>query len=382
MKKTKNKRLKWLWFPIVCLSFMLILCVDLRSVKAQEGYFYNNAGDNLPLNAVYPLPLRSLHNLIPQIEEGHVIDLAFPFEPPLSALEPYQVITNSRFITSPSTGAIEFVASSSISSSNRPYLFDYNSFVYNYEVAPVDDNIVTGDLVFEFSDFVIPSSNNTESLYYWGDNYHDEFAISIYSPNNIFQFKYLSFDIASRYNDTITQTRVYIETNNTFNERLEISIPYYELIDRLINDTTYEYLLLRFGSLLFNHIDNYAYLRNNDDEFYGLNYYYISNCKLVLSSNGSAVSLPAGVPVFTIRNFITEEFSDYSYDISNYFTLDNGMYIPNVPVTPVDTTNWLVKSVGAFMNAELFPGFAIGGIFAVMVAFPLVIWFLKIVLGG
>lgn len=44
--------------------------------------------------------------------------------------------------------------------------------------------------------------------------------------------------------------------------------------------------------------------------------------------------------------------------------------------------SWLLTSVGAFMNAELFPGFAIGGILAVLVAFPLAIWLLKVALGG
>lgn len=48
----------------------------------------------------------------------------------------------------------------------------------------------------------------------------------------------------------------------------------------------------------------------------------------------------------------------------------------------IDVSRWLVDSVGAFMDAELMPGFAIGGIFAVLIAFPIVVWFLKVVLGG
>lgn len=71
-----------------------------------------------------------------------------------------------------------------------------------------------------------------------------------------------------------------------------------------------------------------------------------------------------------------------NYDERYFYNKYNFPSLTPTPITPTDMSQWLITSIGGFMNAELFPGFAIGGIFAVMVAFPLVIWFLKIVLGG
>ena len=85
---------------------------------------------------------------------------------------------------------------------------------------------------------------------------------------------------------------------------------------------------------------------------------------------------------FNITDY-TSKISLNSYNFGASEFLQYEVYENNIMSrVEVDTTSWLITAVGAFMNAELFPGFAIGGIFAVMVAFPLVIWFLKVVLGG
>ena len=47
-----------------------------------------------------------------------------------------------------------------------------------------------------------------------------------------------------------------------------------------------------------------------------------------------------------------------------------------------DYGTWLVNAVGGFMNLELFPNFKIGGILSIIVAIPLVVWFLKLFAGG
>lgn len=117
----------------------------------------------------------------------------------------------------------------------------------------------------------------------------------------------------------------------------------------------------------------YPYAEDNYVDL-GLELNYISNLKIGLSNVGVSSSDNSYSFGFTY-NFPT------TYSLEDWISSDN-MFNDFSPIEPIEMSNWLMTSIGAFMDAELFPGFAIGGIFAVLVAFPIAIWFLKIVLGG
>ncbi len=53
-----------------------------------------------------------------------------------------------------------------------------------------------------------------------------------------------------------------------------------------------------------------------------------------------------------------------------------------IPPYQADYTTWLGTAVKGFFDAELWPGFTLGGIFLIIVSFSIVVWFLKVFAGG
>ena len=52
------------------------------------------------------------------------------------------------------------------------------------------------------------------------------------------------------------------------------------------------------------------------------------------------------------------------------------------PDMTFDFTSWIGTAVGGFLNMELMPNFSIGGVLAILIAFSIVMLFLKFFAGG
>lgn len=141
------------------------------------------------------------------------------------------------------------------------------------------------------------------------------------------------------------------------------------------------------------------YMLRDSFFFYTQNMVLIRNLKIYTSVQ-SRTQVTGNDDIITLYTPVTKQ-SDISFDSVDYKNENYSIELLNANLTPsqwgqiqiaklqptqvnidYDMTTWLITAVGSFMNAELFPGFAIGGILAVLVAFPIVVWFLKVVLGG
>lgn len=69
------------------------------------------------------------------------------------------------------------------------------------------------------------------------------------------------------------------------------------------------------------------------------------------------------------------------YSMPNMVKFRNTMGIP-IPSLEVDYTSWIGTAVGGFLNMELMPNFAIGGVLAILIGFSIVMLFLKYFAGG
>lgn len=69
------------------------------------------------------------------------------------------------------------------------------------------------------------------------------------------------------------------------------------------------------------------------------------------------------------------------YSMPNMVKYRNTMGIP-IPSLEVDYTSWIGTAVGGFLNMELMPNFAIGGVLAILIGFSIVMLFLKYFAGG
>lgn len=141
------------------------------------------------------------------------------------------------------------------------------------------------------------------------------------------------------------------------------------------------------------------YLLQENTFFHTQNMLLIKNLK-IYTYLASRTQVTGVDNIFTLVSSVTKQ-SDIPFDSIDYNNENYSIELLNANLTPsqwgqiqfarlkptqvnidYDMSTWLITAVGSFMNAELFPGFAIGGILAVLVAFPIVVWFLKVVLGG
>lgn len=200
--------------------------------------------------------------------------------------------------------------------------------------------------------------------------------ISAYSPLSLMAFSYRNNDSSSTFGLTFTDIDVritYLKTGvyTSSNDIVLSSVDF-------IHYTPYSYISI--PDILFDFYTNHFVSGSN-----GLvDTLYIDSMSISLNFGSSYESNEIRAfyvdSIYYTRMFDPQEevlfFGDQWFD-----TLNGGVIGGNVGYN-FDMTSWLVDSVGAFMNAELFPNFAIGGILAVLVAFPIVVWFLKVVLGG
>ena len=125
-----------------------------------------------------------------------------------------------------------------------------------------------------------------------------------------------------------------------------------------------------------------SFISQNEDLSNNVYDYYVAETKLSCLYSSSYVRYIHFINLMYYAEYNVIDLGNVVGRANNDFFNFVNKFTHALPPQDVDVVQWLITAVGSFMNAELFPGFAIGGIFAVMVAFPLVIWFLKIVLGG
>lgn len=265
------------------------------------------------------------------------------------------------------------------------------------------DNI---KLLMEFTDFNIPISFLTNSTYSAQTNFSNLFTdpteeygildlFGAFSPLIDSDLQITPYSLCGLYNFAFDLTGS--GSYAPFINRLEISIDW---LNTAVNSIPQE-IGLNTTSFTYIYIEDYAftpYISIPDILHYFItevldvsvlgsaSWVYVSSMKINVDYSDYTDTTPIK-NIYMSSIFSSEHFtSDYSstgvFYGDNWYSILNGGEIGGNVDYELNLSSWLVSAVGAFMNAELFPGFAIGGIFAVMVAFPLVIWFLKLVLGG
>lgn len=340
-----NKKIHWLWFPITCLVFVMIfgfsLIKPVHAYSVESTYFsgYGTTGLDITfeLNATNGLnyvfsPNKNMPLTYEDADFGdytstytHVLDV--------STLQP--VYLNGRWSIS------SFVNGESVR-------YHYNeNFAFNNDYLYFDG---IGIYVSNFEN--ISKLGNSSPI------------VSLQKPGG----PYVNFTGV-----IVKYYFYYILNDENASNTLEYDT---YTISQMFDTPTNELNFLDIYNMV-----KYDGFGEDGDEI------YIQDVEIIPYTN----NLSQDSPYFIVDYYLTySHFEDYEFitSVGDLYTPSNFAFfqwvrgfISNLPID-VDFSSWLVNSVGAFMNAELFPGFAIGGIFAVMVAFPLVIWFLKLVLGG
>lgn len=261
-------------------------------------------------------------------------------------------------------------------------------------------------LLMEFTDFNIPISFLTNSTYSTQIDFSNLFRslnsensildlFSAFSPLLDSDLQISPYSLCGLYNFgfDLTETGSYTPALN----RLEVSIDW---LNTAVYSTSQE-IGLNSTSFTYIHNENYAftpYISIPDILYYFItevldvsvlgsaSWVYVSSLKINVDYSDYTDTTPIKniymSSIFTSEHFTKDYSSTGVFYGDNWYSILNGGQIGGNVDYELNLSSWLVTAVGSFMNAELFPGFAIGGIFAVMVAFPLVIWFLKLVLGG
>lgn len=351
---------KWLLFPFF--SLFVVICFGLLFIK--------------PVNALTDVPQTTIHNSTSYLPSKIILDYS-------TDIDPYD-FSSSLFI--PKFNEIDSVISpvsyscslGSTGSSNYNVLFGTELFNYFYDSSShiqydyVYSNINISDSYLDiyFEDVILPvydvdyaSADDTVSTW-------DAFLPDLIIYNDSLSYDTPLFNI------------VYIEVELTgFNKEsidsqvLSLSLNF-ELPDSTFFYTVGQgYTSYHISRYIGNYVSAELYPQA-EDEFVSLGSHlnYINYIKIGLASTNTETSSNSNSFGFTSTNV-------FDYSLEDFLSSDN-LIFDYSPLEPVEMSNWLLTAVGAFMDAELFPGLAIGGIFAVLVAFPVAIWFLKIVLGG
>lgn len=265
------------------------------------------------------------------------------------------------------------------------------------------DNI---KLLMEFSDFQIPISFLTNSTYSTNTDFYklfidpteeydildlfgalvplDDYDVQI-SPYSLCGLYNFGFDLTDTGSVTplITELKVSIDWLDTavYSTSQQIGLKTSQFV--YVENENYNYTPF----ISIPNILHYFITEILDVSVLGsASWVYVESMKIDVSYSDYTDTTPIKninmSSIFTSEHFTEDYSSSGVFYGDNWYSILNGGEIGGNVDYELNLSSWLVTAVGSFMNAELFPGFAIGGIFAVMVAFPLVIWFLKLVLGG
>lgn len=110
------------------------------------------------------------------------------------------------------------------------------------------------------------------------------------------------------------------------------------------------------------------------EQVYSIDLYPIARISSKLSAT---ISSDTGTLIVDI-----DENGTYSYNVSDYSQINIEVDVPQEVIDNLHIFKWLLDSVQDFLSLEIFPDFSVGGILLFVVGFGLVMWIVKIFLGG
>ena len=421
MKKNKYKIKKWVLIPIFILMCSLVLGFGYsKPIKALNSGFNDNNGvvewySTMPTEIVAEMVENSININIP-------FDSYYPsFEEATSSnFSPLEVIYD--FNTPSGIGGVlhsnVFLDNSTININDNNYIF-YDNLV-TLEGGGNGTIPAPFNLQIKYNGLIFPYGYTGSEINQWGNerpirteeqlnivnsDFYTNMAVYLYKPIGV-----------SEYN--VHFNNVYIKyavmKPKSFQGGVDDSVNY---ISNSIEYNTYNWTYSNDNNYYLNPYDNTLYpILTEDEQYYKIDLYnllrmiidteeqnnfsngeYVGkylvyfplisvNCHTdILYMTLDRVFAVGGSVVAETGSFYNNEnepFSSLYIDALDYMSYYNYV-VPNIATPkPVDMTSWILTSVGAFINAEIFPGFAIGGILAVLVALPLAIWLIKIILGG
>lgn len=430
MKKNKYKNKKWVLMPIFILMCSLILGFGLsKPVNAYVDYqeITSRSGSLFP-NSVY------IENKKSQYDNGYTF---YPFDNSSQLFLNQNTDGVADPIVSDDIVYDNYNFSHRIVANTRTQIYGLDNFYYNYnrfnpfvyennlfftgmeyiingaqgsskKLGGALENIALNNIkiMLEFGNFNIPISFLTNPTYSTSTDYSDLFVdpteqysiIETFSVLNVLRDSDLQispYSICGLYDFgfDIFEGGFVVPVI----ERLDISIDWLNTavygtpFDIGIHNTEFSYYYseeyaytpyISVPDILHYFITNVL-----DTTIFGSSsWVYVQNMTIdvIYPENSSSEQIQniRMNSIFTTESYTADSPQPGIFFGDNWYSILNGGQIGGNVDYEIDFSSWLITAVGGFMNAELFPGFAIGGIFAVMVAFPLVIWFLKLVLGG
>lgn len=333
---------------------------------------------------------------MPVSASGFDLDIAVPIEVPKSSLEtPVSQLGNTIHFTSENndlfSGEISYITQLSEVASNVNILV--SQYYLPIAIRP-GASVYSNELVIHFDQMILPQYSGSYTLDLpFIRQQREEFALSLV-------LRAISYDNTTSqtvnlpYEDFVLDNcsfyRVGRDTNgNVARELVTVDlsrIPFDDEINAFFSNSLFvdnvPMNVYYLGNIL-----NYSYGWGNSDLSFGDNFVLVEDFELrihLYANTYQNFTLDTEVypNVFLSTPLIPTDNADLSYTMEEYLDISNGFTFEMDIPEPVDMSLWLITSVGAFMNAELFPGFALGGLLAVIIAFPIVVWFLKILAGG
>lgn len=109
-----------------------------------------------------------------------------------------------------------------------------------------------------------------------------------------------------------------------------------------------------------------------------------------LPSQGSGVKLYRDVTItfdcsfdaFCEIVYTTTYRTESNQETKSDLLLNSGIITPIPPLSENNFGTWLLESLNSFLSFELFPGFSLSGLLALLVGIPLLLWLFKMLFGG
>lgn len=428
MKQNKYKFKKWVLVPIFLLLCSLIVGLGYSKPANALAVGIN---DNSGTGSIEWYNLTPYEIITEIVDSGTVIafpiDSFFPTDETItSSISPINI--DYRFnigaLTNVSIVSNVFLDVDNVTLNN--YEYSYYDHLVTLEGGGNYGNAQPLSIEFKYKDIVFPYGYTGSELNQWGNarpirtesqleminsNFFSNMAVYLYKPIGVSEYNVHFNNVYLKYavmkpeswnggvNDSVNCISNLISYNTynwTYsNDNNYYLNPYDNTLYPILTETEQYYKIDLYNLLRMvidtEHETNFA---NEENVGKYLVYFpYISvngfsdilnlTSNRVLAVNGSCIHNIS--KIYDNSDFYNDEnvpFSSLYIDSLDYMSFYNYV-IPNVVIPkPTDMTSWLVTSVGAFVNAEIFPGFAIGGILAVLIALPLAIWLIKIILGG
>lgn len=267
-------------------------------------------------------------------------------------------------------------------------IFAFNIFAYPYnDSASLGDYLVPDvitiqsydDISFGYSPFIEPTtsavvsgSQNEYQAFFLNDDSRTSFSLLFDSASESYYAIHLSyFNLSPVYYDGpfSENSIVYNFESGAGQDEVDISIEidylYYDIDGNLVNDSAV-----------------YSYMSILAPRSFGLTLRsYLADIYDVI---------PDGSSLFSFNLYVSFETTEYfsAFSFPELLSSEYGLTHFNTPPTNVveivnpNVLEWLVISFNSFMTAPIFGDITVGGIIALALAVPMVIWFMKLVAGG